>query len=258
MYPWRQLTEEQLQAEYHRLQSLPVLPTFTLGKIGYNLSNHHFQYIRLSTEAPNGVIPTVWLDQHPDVMARPYPKSQDAQSRWTFLTKCCAQFNPGLAVQIYRHYGATHVFDPYAGWGDRCVAAMACDIQYTGCDSNPRLQDPYQSMISHYPTKHLPVIHCPARSEDITIPSSVDLVFSSPPFYTLKGRLMEQYDQATTDYLSFMARSLIPLRARTLSRIALHLPQHMGEALITYWGPLERKIELGAYGDIFVWGALTF
>jgi DNA modification methylase len=207
----------------------------------------------MNTEAPNKIIPTKWMDESQEKFNRAHYKNKDPFSRWAFMTKSCAQFNPGIAVQIYRKFQATHVFDPFAGWGDRCVAAMACNIKYTGCDSNPLLQEPFTAMIQKYPTQFLPTIHCPVRQENIQIPLSVDLVFSSPPFYTLKGKLMEKYDSATKDYHVFMAESLIPLRLRTDATIALHLPQNMRDDLTRYWGPEEEQISIGRRGVIYVW-----
>ena len=51
-----------------------------------------------------------------------------------------AQFPPFLAGQIYKYFDATNILDPYAGWGDRCIAAMALDINYIGIDSNTHLE----------------------------------------------------------------------------------------------------------------------
>lgn len=256
MYPWKQTTEQELDRDYQWLRAYPVTETYRIPSLGYRPSNHYFQYIRMSTMAPNGVIPTQWLDQNWEKYLCPRYINKDPFSRWAFMTRSCAQFNPALAVQIYRKYQATHVFDPFAGWGDRCIAAMACDIHYEACDSNPLLQEPYQQMIHRFPTKYLPIIHCPSRCEEIPVPSTTDLVFSSPPFYTLKGKLMERYDQTTSDYQAFMRDCLIPLRERTHARIILHLPVHMGQSLMDAWGPAE-EIHLGRYGQMYVWESVT-
>jgi hypothetical protein len=46
------------------------------------------------------------------------------------------QFPPYVAGMVYRYFNAKNVFDPYTGWGDRCLGEMVLGINYIGCDSN--------------------------------------------------------------------------------------------------------------------------
>lgn len=249
---WRQLSQEKLKGEYQYLQSVEYNDKFCFSKKGYNTSNHYFQYVRLSTKAPNAKIPMEWLKTHQDTF-RNYQHTGDNQRKLTFLTKCCAQFNPTIAVQVYKKYNATCVFDPFAGWGDRCVSAMACGIQYIGCDTNSRLQEPYQQLIQAYPCNHQPIIHCPMDSSNVPIPDEVDLVFSSPPYFNAKQKLMEHYNGCEQNYHKFMTHVLLPLRQRTHARIVLHLPPNMYEDIKTHWGDANEIIQFTKWDTLYVW-----
>lgn len=256
-YPWREKREDELQAEYNYLKRIDYKGRLVCPTKGYNPSNHHFQYIRFATETQHNMIPTVWYQTNSHLIDK-FPRDGcDRQNRWIFLTKGCAQFSPAIAIQIYKKYNASHVFDPFAGWGDRCIASMAIGIRYTGCDSNPLLQTAYHDMISHYTSEHQPTIHCPIRSETVPIPKDVDLVFTSPPFYNKKKTLVEHYKECEPSYDEFMKTSLIPLRQKTNATIILHLPENMYDDLKVYWGDANEILPFARKDKLYVWNAIS-
>ena len=63
-----------------------------------------------------------------------------------------AQFRPAVAKALYEFFKAERIYDPCSGWGDRLVAALACDrvLEYHGVDANGDLQKMYTDMISTY------------------------------------------------------------------------------------------------------------
>src|SRR6478609_624352 len=63
-----------------------------------------------------------------------------------------AQFRPAVAKALFEFFKAERIYDPCSGWGDRLVAALACDrvLEYHGVDANGDLQKMYTDMISTY------------------------------------------------------------------------------------------------------------
>ena len=57
-----------------------------------------------------------------------------------FLNKAPSQFSIITACWTYKFFNANTVLDPFSGWGDRCIAAMSMNVDYTGCDSNDNLR----------------------------------------------------------------------------------------------------------------------
>jgi hypothetical protein len=109
----------------------------------------------------------------------------------------CSLFKVSLAAEIYRFFISdpprSTVFDPFAGWGDRAIAAAGAGIgKYVGTDPNPNLTSGYKSIVeflkkeapgSTITVRLLPIEEFgPVQfSEDMK--DGADLVFSSPPFY---------------------------------------------------------------------------
>ena len=124
------------------------------------------------------------------------------------------QFPCSVAARIYLYFKATSVLDPYAGWGNRLLAALALATDsnkrcaYLGCDSNPRLAAPYREMLELLAEYRGEVsvdvgsakIFVGRRCEDVLLERTqsspndptfrsdrvppFDLLFSSPPFYS--------------------------------------------------------------------------
>ena len=70
---------------------------------------------------------------------------KDAFGTWVHLARAPSHFPPAVAGRLYRLFGARSVADPFAGWGDRCIAAMALRLRYLGADSNVNLRNPYHA-----------------------------------------------------------------------------------------------------------------
>ena len=67
---------------------------------------------------------------------------------WRRMNGAIVFFKPTTAMYVYKKYGATSVLDPCAGWGGRMLAAWALGLRYTGFDTNPDLQAPYEKMMA--------------------------------------------------------------------------------------------------------------
>jgi 16S rRNA G966 N2-methylase RsmD len=98
----------------------------------------------------------------------------------------CTQFKPTLFVTLLRFFKATNVLDTSAGWGDRLIAALATEVNYTGIDPAPALHGCYKEIIetlkSNSSAQTIKMIK--NGSEHVRLePNSFDFVFSSPPYF---------------------------------------------------------------------------
>ena len=96
------------------------------------------------------------------------------------------QFRPTYAKFIYKKYNVKKVIDISAGWGGRCLGAMACGIDYTGFDTNTDLREAYDKIIHTYPNAgNCQVIFKDSATVDYA-DYDYDCVFTSPPYYMLE------------------------------------------------------------------------
>jgi hypothetical protein len=112
-----------------------------------------------------------------------------------YHTRPCAQFRPTTARGVCEHLRARRVYDFCAGWGDRAFgcAAAACVEAYEGRDANPDLAPGYAALTAllgeMVPDKRVTLrAGCPAEEQSLRdlVPNTYDLVFTSPPFFTLE------------------------------------------------------------------------
>lgn len=99
-------------------------------------------------------------------------------------------FKPSTAVMLYKYFDAMKVLDFSSGWGDRLIAAMACDLElYVGVDPNSKLHPKYQDMIKFF-GKHFQLhgeykmVESPFEEWDPPKKyRNFDMVFTSPPYF---------------------------------------------------------------------------
>lgn len=125
--------------------------------------------------------------------------------------------------------------DISAGWGDRLIAAMALDMRYLGYDPNINLCQGHSDMIRMFgdPSQHQ-VIYEPFESSDDDT-DLADVVFSSPPYFTLEEYVKGQPGQSVVSYpdfdqwmVKFMFASLI--RAWNRLKVGGYLILHLGDS----------------------------
>jgi hypothetical protein len=113
-------------------------------------------------------------------------------------TKVCTNFSIANAIAVVKHFNPKKWLDISAGWGDRLVAAIACQVEYFAVDPNPGLHDKYQDIIQSLDPKNAKkytLVH--SGFEDIDLKKQTfDFVFSSPPFFDF-----EIYSQDKSDSL---------------------------------------------------------
>ena len=183
------------------------------------------------------------------------------------VSKFCNNFQPTIALTLYRLFNATSVFDSSAGWGDRLIAAIALNIKYTGVDPSTCLEPYYKNIIktlSNNPSNYK--IHN-AGIEDIDIEeNSYDLACSSPPFFDTEiytddktqsiNKFKTQQEWEMT-FLTILAEQNIKA-LKSKGYLVLYIPRY--KSFMSYMSnhkQLEYKGIFSFYTprkrDIFVW-----
>jgi len=192
---------------------------------GNKASNYFFQSVRLRTNYRNKGTYEGWIQANGveklQQLALTYSKKKsieeckehDLQSVLHLRVGSINQFKPRVAACLYDYFKPTSVLDFCAGWGDRCVAAMAKGIHYTGIDTNVELQTPYSNMITFY-TQLINKKECtvptvkihfqPSETFDFST-VSYDMVLTSPPYFDLeKYEHMPSYETFEVWISSFL------------------------------------------------------
>ncbi len=255
-FPWRTYTKEELINELSRLSRIAntrAPEPLPFSVTGYKCSNFFFQTERMATPGRGGTRSSTiefWYEQQERIIEYSIRNERDFFSTLNFMNHAPSQFPPVTAGRIYNSFGATHVFDPYAGWGDRCVAAIGLGIKYTGVDSNKNLEPLYENMIKFYNAKEKVKMYF-KKCQDINVEEiSFDFVFSSPPFWSNKRgaipTLVERYNGTQLDYTRFVDESLVPIvmRCRKYAIVCLYLPENMYIDLEEHIGQCDSTILL--------------
>lgn len=103
--------------------------------------------------------------------------------------KSCSSFKPINLKHIIKRFNCKSVLDPSSGWGDRLIAAMACDVRYVGVDPNYLLHPKYKEMIEFFmpPNKRKRYTMIEAKIQEAKLPNEkFDLVFTSPPYFKIE------------------------------------------------------------------------
>ena len=119
-------------------------------------------------------------------------KPHDYQSVLSLRVASINQFKPRVAACLYDQFKPKCVLDFSAGWGDRCVAAMAKGINYIGIDSNTELERPYNDMIKFFKeyanvSSSVQMHFMPSETFDFSqYDQQYDMMFTSPPYYDIE------------------------------------------------------------------------
>lgn len=159
------------------------------------------------------------------------------------------QFRPSEAKRIYCTLKPkVGILDFSAGWGGRCLAAMACDIPYTGIDANTNMEGSYKKMIEFCePTAPTKMIFKPSETVDFS-KIEYDLVFTSPPYF-----MLEEYERmpaygSKEAFLEKFFRPVVLAAWKHLpvgGHMALNMPDEMYEAVKGIGLPrLWKRMEL--------------
>ena len=126
-------------------------------------------------------------------------------------------FKSTTAKYLYKKYKAKHVLDPTAGWGGRLLGAWACDIDYTGIDTNTEMINAYKEMNTYLKKENDKQLFKKKTKQQMIWKSCLDVDFSkidydfvltSPPYINLE--IYEHMDTWSDDE-QFYKGFLIPL-----------------------------------------------
>lgn len=175
-------------------------------------------------------------------------------------------FKPIIAKAVYSKYKPHTVLDFCAGWGGRCLGAIASGINYIGFDTNIDLKKPYRQLAKMYP--HTSTIKMTFKDSSKIDYSKFkyDMVFSSPPYY--KKKLIETYSYMP-EYKTrkeFLEDFFLPVVKSTWINLqlggtyALNIPDYMYDDIKPVLGECNEKFTLvtspcgSSYSEqIYVW-----
>jgi len=259
-FPFRKHTKEELLQEYEKMKDkLTSIETITFpipySRIGYKCSNNFFQYERMKTPSWNNIdCYNFWFKKKEKIIefheSRKHLNSRDLMATTIFMKHAPAQFPPFIAGIIYKYFDAKKVLDPFAGWGDRCLAAMAMGISYTGIDCNINLKPLYEKMINFFPHEgKVKMIF--EKCEKVNLKKiDFDFIFTSPPFYhEFKNNieLVEHYKGCEENYEIFITECLLKLimnviEVKPKTWICLNITEVMYEDLEPIIGKCSKII----------------
>lgn len=158
------------------------------------------------------------------------------------------QFRPTEAKKVYCLLKPKiGILDFSAGWGGRCLAAMACNIPYIGIDANKNLESSYNKMIKMIDSKaDVKMVFKPSESVDFS-KFNYDLVFTSPPYFMLEEyEKMPQYGSREA-FLDIFFRPVIISAWKNLHSpgyMALNMPKEMYDAIKDLLPRYTKRIKL--------------
>lgn len=250
-YPWKKYSRRDIINEFLQLREKASQDTLSEhSNLGKGCSNAFFQYERMNTpRIAHCSNVEYWKKHKKEVLSHNQKDTGSLFRTLHFLNKPPCQFSVAVSCLVYRLFSVSSVFDPYAGWGDRLVGSMALDIDYTGCDLNEHLKEPYSQLVSTLSP------HCHSRVKMFFQPSEkrisymkkkhFDMMFSSPPFFSESGTIVEKYHQTNPDYESFLVSSLIPVLNYGFNHckiVCMYIPNHMYKDLLTRSIPKATQI----------------
>ena len=253
-FPWRIYDQESLNIEYIRLQKKFIKESIKvplkISRIGYKCTDNFFQKQRLSTISDTNISCLDFWKKSQDKILQYYSNNKYKKDLFgiiVFMKRAPSHFSPYVAGIVYRYFNANTILDPYAGWGDRCLAAMCLNIKYIGIDRNFNLIECYDKLINFFPHTSSVKFIC-GKSEDIDFHIyNPNLIFSSPPFW-YKGGLLEKYPQCEEDFEVFLSQSLFPLFNKYIGQvtIALYINKFMLDKLIEKYGDPKEVLEFNS------------
>lgn len=155
------------------------------------------------------------------------------EAKWTlakkYRYKLATTFMPAFAKAIYAYFNAHTVLDPCAGWGDRLLGAAAanCVESYVGFDPNRALQAGYGELMREVAETRKPwTVYGEPFEQGATMlaDESVDLVFTSPPFFDY-----ECYVSTNPQYADWIVEFYTPLfvQSARVVKVGGHVAIHI-------------------------------
>jgi 16S rRNA G966 N2-methylase RsmD len=255
-FPLSTITPDDRDKEFQKLQKLKFndKDELSLSYAGNKASNFYFQLFRSKTKIGKWSHWDAWNDPDKRKKIINADKSLHKKNPKCIGTPTCLrsamrmslgsvnQFKPYVAVFVYQKFKPNRILDFTAGWGDRLVAAMSQNIDYIGIDTNKSLKGPYTRMIKEFSkrsTSKVKMIFKKAQDVDYTKLEPYDLIFTSPPYFSLEQyRGMEKFDNdkdfVTSFFIPTINKSWNSLKKGGV--LALNMPEDMYDFLVPILG----------------------
>jgi hypothetical protein len=161
---------------------------------------------RLSCRFEDEPVPLDVWKEHPEWTLRELEKH----------VKICNLYFFEVGMQVLKIFKPRKWLDPTAGWGDRLRCAIAYGCEYLGVDSNSSMQPAYKAIIKDTGADPLKYRVKDGKFQNVRISGKYDLVFTSPPFYTV-----EKYDKMVgwESVEQFMEEFMIPLFKKSVKHL---------------------------------------
>ena len=234
------------RADFAELKAVPCSDINQAAKVGNAVMDHYFFKHRLSTKSKRAISYYDWIKTN--------WQSNESEHRFYKFNLAQGKTPEKARYAVFRlYYGAIHgfkslvakwlyctyqprigVLDFSAGWGGRCLGAMALDITYIGIDTNVDLRPAYERMVQELdPDSKVTMRFQDAATTDFS-KFKYDMVFTSPPYFKTV-RPIEGYAHMPhyADRADFNARFLFPVVRKTYAHMArggtyaLNIPDDM-------------------------------
>lgn len=244
------------RADFAALKAISCNEINQAAKVGNAAMDHYFFRHRLAAKTKRAVSYYDWIKTD--------WKRNEAEHRLYKFNLAQGKTPEKARYGVFRlYYGAIHGFKPLvakwlyctyrpiisildfsAGWGGRCLGAMALGIPYIGIDTNKDLRPAYERMVkeldSEPNSKSKPKVTMRFQDAAATDFSKFkyDMVFTSPPYFKTV-RPIEGYAHMPhyNDRADFNARFLFPVVRSTYANLArggtyaLNIPADMYDEL---------------------------
>lgn len=261
----RPITKEEAVKSYEDLKTLECTKTIPKTRDGLKALDHFFFHVRLAAKTIRHISflnalknkNTYKVLRNRTRKIKKYglltkkTESQELRNQYSTFQLYYGtinQFKPTVAKWVYCQLKPkTAVLDFSAGWGGRCMGAMAYGIPYIGFDANKRLEGPYKKMVKTLePGADVIMTFKPSETVDFS-KYKYDLVFTSPPYFMIEEyQGMPKYDQKQ----GFLDVFFVPVLKASWSslqqggHLALNMPEEMYKAVRHCLPPLEKKLKM--------------
>ncbi len=223
------------RTDFAALNSMTCSDINQAAKVGNAVMDHYFFGHRLSAKTKRNISYYEWIktDWKRNESEHSFYKFNRAQGKTPEKARYAVfrlyygaihGFKPLIAKWMYCTYQPrTAVLDFSAGWGGRCLGAMALGIPYIGIDTNKDLRPVYERMVRELEPKTK--ANVVMRFQDAaTVDYSkfnYDMVLTSPPYFkTVKPIEGYAHMPHYADRADFNARFLFPVIRNTFSNLA--------------------------------------
>lgn len=257
-FPYRIISKEEALNDYNKLREKDA-SIINLSSIGNKACDFLFQKHREKTnikgklshveawkQDKKGIIEFAKKlnDSHAKQGEKTPSMDKSLRAAIRFKYGSINQFRPMVAKYVYQRFKPKRVLDISAGWGNRLLAAMACDIDYIGIDSNKNLKGAYEKMYQMYPSQsNIQMIISNSEDVDFSTLKEYDMAFTSPPYYTLEEyEHMKKY-ATKEEFISEFFKPVIMNSYKHLKKgghLVLNMPVDMKDEMVKF--KIAKKI----------------